>query len=219
MNKIELEQNYINDYIKTSLSELATTIMNIENARYHHNSSYKFASSILQYGILSLDELSKKGINKYSSEFLSLMSDTDSHANGNNCVSLSVAGLTDLYSYEHEYNPFKEDMVDFLITTNIQAMRTTTHYGNEYVANRIENNQIKSLDIRLLKYIEQLKKGTNENFTINKLIDKYNSLIEIAVILKQLQLNIPIREMSENKKLVLDVDKLLDAPKILLKKK
>lgn len=50
------------------------------------------------------------------------MSDTESHVNGKNSVSLSVIGLKDLYPNEVEYNPFSPNLVDFLITSDIKDL-------------------------------------------------------------------------------------------------
>lgn len=53
--------------------------------------------------------------------------------------------------------------------------------------------------------------------SIISLIEKYNSLINIAVSLKKLNLYIPIREMSEDSIMEMDIDKLTNISKLSLK--
>ena len=102
--------------------------------------------------------------------------------------------------------------VDLTISNEIKCSRHTTNYGNEYLyGNKIGVDKIKSVDIRLLEYLE-----SNTSF-VESIINKYNSLKDIAIALKQLDLDIPLREMS-SQNITMDVDKLLETPKILIKK-
>ena len=192
----------------------------INRAKYHHNSSYKDAPSICEYGILSLKELNKLGINLYTDEILKKMNDIDSHINGNDTISLSVVGMTDLYKNEYEYNPFNPDNIDFLISDDIKAMRSTTHYGNEYlVRDKIDKENIKSIDIRLLDLIKTIEdKKTITTTRLEQIILKYNYLIDIAKKLNNNNLNIPIREMSLNNNFIIDSNYLKKCPKLILKK-
>lgn len=174
--------------------------------------------SICKYGILTLINLNSKGIRKDTKEFLKIMGDIDSHVNGNNCVSLSVVGLTDIYPNEDEYNPFSPNLVDFLVSSDIQASRSSTHYGNEFLSfGSIMRDKIKSVDIRLLNLLCQDKSYMNDSST-QAIIKKYNHLREIALELKRQQLGLPLREMSESNIFEINIEKLADQPKLLLKK-
>ena len=215
MSSIVLDEKNVLKYIKESLDSLKKDILIIENARYHHNASYDNASSIIKNGILSLSELDRLNIMKNSSKVLNIMNDIESHVNGNDGISLSVVGLTDLYKDEDEYNPFRSSMVDFVISSKVRAFRRSEHYGNEFIASKhIENHFIKSIDIRILEYIRKQK---NE-YMIEEIIRRYNALREIAIALKKYDLDIPIREMSDNKEIQLDTDKLINTPRLVLKR-
>lgn len=122
---------------------------------------------------------------------------------------------SDLYRDEFEYDPFQESLVDFLVSSDIKVYRRSTHYGNEYIANKcIEINKIKSIDIRLLKYLNNI----DSKEKIDSLIQKYNSLIEMSTRIKNCSLNITIREMSDENNISLNIDKLYDSPKLVLRR-
>lgn len=208
------EQNVL-EYIEKIINDTKKNSIDIEDAKYHHNSSYMNGLSILKNGILSLVELDRLGIRKMSYQTLNVMGDIESHINGNDGISLSVVGLTDLYRDEFEYDPFQESLVDFLISNDIKVYRRSIHYGNEYIANKcIEVNKIKSIDIRLLKYLNNI----DSKEKIDALIQKYNSLIEMSARIKNCGLNITIREMSDENNISLDIDKLYELPRLVLRR-
>ena len=214
MESILLEKKHALEYIKKSLYSLKKEFVVIDNAKFHHNTSYKNAPSICKYGILTLSDLKKIGIDNYSESFLNILNDTESHVNGIHSVSLSIPGLKDIRHDEFEYNPFLEDKVDFLIDSNVHALRSSTHYGNEYLVNRsILTSEIKSIDIRLLYLIE---KKLNDN-DIQELVNKYNYLREISKVLVKDNLKISLREMSFSDNFSIDSDELSSYPKLILK--
>lgn len=212
MKEIKLEEKYILEYIKYMISSFKTKSIEVNDAKYHHNTSYSNTPLVLKHGILSVSELNRLGIKQYSPEILNLLSDIESHINGIDSISLSVVGLTDLYSHEFEYNPFNPIEVDLNISCNIKVGRSTLHYGNEYLCyENIGVDKIKSIDIRLLKLLEKEK-----NFPIKDIINKYNLLRDIALSLKENNLDIPLREMS-NDNSALDITKVSEMPKLILK--
>ncbi len=219
MNNIVLQKKYVLEYICDLLSDFKASKKYVKNAKYHHNTSYNVASSIIKHGILSLDELNKLKIKNYSEFFLKLMDDTSSHVNGRNGVSLSVFGLTDLYQNEDEYNPFNSYLVDFSVTSDIKAFRNSTNYGNEYVSlETITPDKIKAVDIRLISLIESLKLKILSDENYEEIVRDYNSLMKIAEELKQSNLDIPFREMSYSDSSAFDIDKVAKSPIIILKK-
>ncbi len=217
MSNMFLEEKYILNYIKDALNCCKGSKTIINDARYHHNSNYSDSPLIVKNGILSLKELNNRGIKNYSKKILEIMNDTDSHVNGNDGISLSVVGLNDLYPEEEEYNPFNPNMVDFLISSKISAFRTTLNYGNEFLAFKpINNKYLKSIDIRLLKLVEDRLNNHSDNSIIN-IIDKYNYLKDIVIAINECNLCIPIREMSDDEGQKIDINKLDNYPKILIK--
>lgn len=219
MNTILLEKKYILEYVKDILHDIKIGASIINNAKYHHNTDYRDASSICRHGILTMMDLKKLGIKNYSDEFLQKMDDIESHINGNDAVSLAVVRLQDLYPNEDEYNPFSPSQVDFLVSSEIQTGRSSIHYGNEFLSYKsIGTDKLRSVDIRLLKLIEMIEKGySSNNFTIQSVIEKYNYLKNIALTMKHSQLDIPLREMSYQDNSSMDVDKLSSTPRLVLK--
>lgn len=211
METIKLDEKYVLEYIRDMLASFKTISIQPKDIEYHHNCSYDNVPSILKHGILAIKLLNEKGIQKYSEELLDTLSNTYYHVNGIDSISLSKVGLTDLYPSEEEYNPFAINYVDLTISGDINARRHTTNYGNEYICKeKIEIEKLRSIDIRLLKCLEP-----NQN-TIDEIIKKYNSLINIAISLQKLNLEIPLRDMSKGN-LTIDVDKAIKTPKILIK--
>lgn len=212
MKKIILEEKYILEYIKDMISSFKMKPLEVNNARYHHNTSYEDAPLTLIHGILSISKQNSLGIKKYSSKILNLFSDIESHANGIDKISLSVVGLTDLYENEFKYDPFSPLNVDLNISSKINAQRFTMNYGNEFLCyNDIEVDEIKAVDIRLLELIQK-----REYISIEDIINKYNCLKDIALTIKKQNLDIPFREMS-NDNSTLDIDKISNMPKLILK--
>ena len=141
-------------YMYTTISNLMVGWQTVEY-RYHHNSRYDSAVTICQSVIHSLLELNRRGIKTYSKDFLELMSDNESHINGNTLISLAVMGLDDIGPDDIEYNPRSIHKVDFLISDQVIARRDPSHYENEFLSDKsIELDMLKSVDIRLLKLIK-----------------------------------------------------------------
>lgn len=220
MNRILLEETCVLEYIKYSLMDCISNPLEVINFRYHHNTGYAKATSILEHGILSMQALTDNGIVTYSKEILRNMSNTDSHVNGIDGISLSVTGLTDLSPKEDEWDPFNEHYVDFLID-DVNAYRSSINYGNEFIApNSISNDKIKAVDIRILKYLKLVateRTLLSEEKEIKELVDKYNCLNDISRMLIENNLDIPLRENSDAKNSLLDVHKISRSPKIEVK--
>jgi len=219
MNNILVDERHVLEYIKDIIRDAKVGTSIVNNAKYHHNAEYCDASSICQNGILTMMDLKRLGIKNYSEEVLQKMNAIESHINGNDAVSLSVVGLQDLYPDEDEYDPFNPRQVDFLISSEIKVGRASIHYGNEFLAyESIGIDKIRSIDIRLLKLIDMLEQGyTSGNLSVASVIEKYNYLKNIVLTLKASQIDIPLREMSNQDCSLIDVEKLSSAPKLILK--
>ena len=218
METILLEEKNVPEYIYDSICSIRLGGNEIIDAKYHHNTSYKDAVSICKYGILTLADMNALGIRKDSKEFLKIMADTDSHVNGNNCVSLAIVGLDDIYPNEEEYNPLSPNLVDFLVSSNIKASRSSINYGNEFLScGSIMRDSLRSIDTRLLKLLCQDKSYMSDSSN-QTIIQKYNYLRAIALEIKKQKLELSLREMSESNIFELNQEKLVNLPKLLLKK-
>lgn len=216
MDKISIERKYILEYIRDTLAGVKIKSINITDAKFHHCTKYQDAASILKYGILSMEDIKKLGLKDYSQEIMEIMKDTESHINGIDAISLAVVGLDDLYPNEDEFNPYSPENVDFLIDSQVQASRSTIHYGNEFLSKEsITLDKIKSADIRILEYLNKI--NSYANYTLESALKKYNCLKDIAITIKKSQKDISLREMS-NSNITMDIDKLSSLPTLTLKK-
>ena len=177
MHKTYLEAKDALEYIKESIEESKIKSIDIKDARYHHNSDYQNAPSIVKHGLLPIGELHSLGVKNFTDKFLKLSDDITSHINGNDGISLSVVGLKDLYKDEDEYDPFVPHNVDFIISNNVRAYRNTTHYGNEFICSEpINNNLIRAIDFRILMLINNLldNKLTGNTEQVKMILEKHN---------------------------------------------
>ncbi len=218
MNKVLLEEKYVLEYIRDIINDVKTKSDEISNARYHHNASYRDAASICKHGILSMSDIVKLGLKNYSEEILNKMSDTDSHINGIDMVSLSVVGLDDLYADEFEYDPFDPFWVDFIVSSDIKARRSASNYGNEFISNSISIDKLKAVDFRILKLIDKFSSNNGQEQNSNGLIEKFNYLKDVALTIKECKTQMFLREMSSDSPYILDLDKLSNTPSLVLKK-
>lgn len=220
MRREYLEEEFILEYVSEHLGDFIEGCVVVNDAKFHHNTSYTKAPSLIRNNILSLEEQTKKRLKNFTEEELKLYDDMESHANGSSGISLAIVGLDDLSEDEMEYDPFGENQVDFLIQSDIKAMRNSVHYGNEFITfDQIEAEKFKAIDIRIAKYIDILLKKGNEfdSEAISTLVQRYNCLRNIAITLKQEGLDVPIREMSYDNCSSLDIEKVASSPKLVLK--
>lgn len=216
MDKIYIDEKNVLEYIEDTLSSFKLGKYKINDAKYHHNTSYKDASSIVENGILSLKDINDLRIRKYSKDRLEILSDITSHVNGSDGISLSVPYLDDLYEDEFEYDPFNMYNVDFLVSSDIKVSRNSIHYGNEFICyEKILPDKLRSVDIRLLTYLNSIKNKPNLDKIIN-LIHNFNSIKDIALALYDMNLYMPFREMSYSDS-EMDVEKIANMPKLIVK--
>lgn len=218
MKTVFLEEKYILEYIKDIIQGIAMKNVDVNDAKYHHNTSYSDAASICQHGILTLNDLKRLKIKNYTEQFLNTMSNIESHINGIDAVSLSVVGLKDLYPYEEEFDPFDPNCVDFLVSNEIKTGRSSINYGNEFLSySSISPDKIRAIDIRILELVSLVEKKLFSDYhSVESIIKNYNHLKDIALIIKNCGLDVPLREMS-CQNVSLDVDKLASTPKLVLK--
>ena len=214
MKKIYVQKENVLNYILELLNIYKGETIKLENARYHHNTDYKDGKNVVENGILTLQSLSDKGLMELSKEQLKIMDDTSSHINGINGVSLAVVGLKDLYRDEFEYDPFDDSKLDIIVDTSLHARRTSTNYGNEYIADGdIDISYIRAIDIRLEECINKVL-NTDDERVIIEIVEKFNYLIDISSSL--INLNILLREASFEQYKVLDKENIAKLNKITI---
>lgn len=214
MKKIYVQKENVLNYILELLNIYKGETIKLENARYHHNTDYKDGKNVVENGILTLQSLSDKGLMELSKEQLKIMDDTSSHINGINGVSLAVVGLKDLYRDEFEYDPFDDSKLDIIVDSSLHARRTSTNYGNEYIADGdIDVSYIRAIDIRLEECLNKILNTEDEKIII-EMVERFNYLIEIASSL--INSNILLREASFEQYKVLDKENIAKLNKIII---
>lgn len=218
MSSIRIEEKQVLEYIRDTIMSISIGKEILPNDLYHHNTSYENVISIIQSGgIYSISEMNTRGIISKTKEELKILNDSTSHINGTDGISLAKVGLDDLYPNEDEFLPYNPNCIDIIID-KIFACRKTSRYGNEFIAqNSIKIDDFKSIDIRLLKYIEMIDIDC-KNYTKERLIEMYNNVRTIAKVIQDAKLNIPLREMSSEDGRCLNIKKLSNAPSVVLKK-
>ncbi len=209
----------VKEFIRDTFNDSRIGSVNVSDARYHHNADFPRTPSVVRNGILSLSELNRLGIRKFTKEELDRFSDTSSHINGIDFVSLAVVGLTDLYRDEEEYDPFMTSKVDINIASSVVARRNARHYGNEFLAERlVRPEDFRAIDIRLIKLMERINlNNAIGNKDVEDLILYFNTLKEIATSIKESKGDILLREMSDEN-MTLDIDKVSNYPNIGMKR-
>ncbi len=93
-------KNDIINYAYYILNTAKMERIDIDGSTYHHNTDYQAGIWVVAHGILSMSSLNRIGLASFSEDELKKYSDVESHVNGIDNVSLSVAGLQDLYKGE-----------------------------------------------------------------------------------------------------------------------
>lgn len=222
MERIDyIEERYLGEYVSDTLQSARIASVEVENAKYHHNRKFERTPEIIRHGIMSAQKRMDLGITSLTEKQLSSYED-ESYVNGKDYISLAVVGLTDLYQGEDEYNPFVPHKTDILITSSLKTRRSSNNYGNEFLAESIIlPSEFRAIDFRILKLIEQYKNGFNsktQEEKFNEIITAYNSLRKIAIAIKETNLDIPFREMSDEN-ITLDIDKASEFKEVVLVRK
>lgn len=207
------ESKYILEYIKDVIEISLSDPIKVTDAIYHHNEDYEKGVSIIKHGIKTLKALSELKLISYDEEALINLSKSSNYREME-YVFLSKVGLKDLYRDEEEYDTFNIEKLDFLISSEIHAFRASINYGNEFLHHGdILPKYIKSVDIRILEYLSLFDESTDP-IVISSLISKFNSLIDLAVSLREY--DIFLREASFNEFNELNIKTLSNQPKINL---
>ena len=173
------------------------------------------APSIIKYGFLSAIAQQENGMTVYSDDIVKRVLMDDFHVNGNNGISFAVMDLKDLYRDEFEFDPMLPTGVDFIVDIPWRLVRNTENYGNEFISDlAVDSKYIRYLDLRIKRLlIEELRDDNHD-----EIIARYNNIIRICRAIKKYNNGIILRELSDDKKLYLDYDKIRDYPKIKIKK-
>ncbi len=212
-------KKFFYEFIKDSFYSCRVQSVEIKEAKYHHNTSYEKTPLVIKNGILSLKEIAILENRTLTQTELNRYND-DCHVNGSNQISLSSLDIdySTVSKKEWLYDPYFPGDTDIRISSSVKAYRNSKNYANEYlVDNKVLNNDFRAIDIRILKLIKESIKKEKPN-DLEEIINNYNNLKEIALELLKCNLDIPLREMSEEN-ITLDLFEIIKLPKLILKKK
>lgn len=217
MSKIEIinyDLHKIYQFVRENLYDCKCPFTEVKDAKYHHNRSYKSTPNVIKNGILSFQKnmIINYGRDLTFEEKRHLYDDY--HVNGIDQISLSSPDINmeDVRDDEWIYNSKQFYLVDILISSSVETIRNRTNYANEFLAqDEISNDKFKAIDTRLLSHQYRLNEAN-----IQSLVDNYNYLREIAVALKNSNLDIPLRERGLED-FNLDVEKVKALPELRVK--
>ena len=214
--KKELSKEKIEEYIKEHIdSAILSKDDNYPYARYHHNTTYDLAPSIIKHGFLSILAQQKSGISKYTDDIVKKAMIDDFHVNSNDGISFAVTDLKDLYPGEDEYDPMSSTGVDFIVDIPWTLIRNTENYGNEYISlTSVDSKYIRYLDLR----IKELIMNQLEIMDYDGAVKRYNSIIRISQAINEYNKSIILRELSNNQELHLNPETIGHYTMIKIKK-
>jgi len=225
---VNLETAY--DVIRENIYSCVVTPRIVEDTKFHHQINIEKVPTAINYGLLSKENYERRVNNRELTEREKYIFSDECYVNGINCISLSTMDLDFSLINPRElfWDSYGSINPDIIVSSDINMRRNSKNYFNEYlVENEIPTNMFNSIDFRILRILKneklEIKFNTREE-KIKFLIDYYNYIKEIACLLKQKELDIPLREVSEihnlsedDKALTLGIDEVIDMPKLILK--
>lgn len=206
--------------IKENIYSCKGNLQLINDTKFHHQTLLKNVPFILKNGLLSKRQLVKLEGRKLTEKEKFIYLD-DYHVNGLDCISLSTVedDLSQMYEWESLYDPYYTVDADIIISKDVKAYRNTINYYNEFLVNdKISIDLIKAIDLRILNISTFNFRSDEKNNTDSRkklMIEYYNYLKDIALVLKERNLSIPLREVSDEE-ICLDIDKVIKLPKLKL---
>lgn len=227
---VNISLDNVYQLIRQNIYSCVTNPIEITDKKFHHRLNIKSLPIVLQHGLLS-NKLKAKIIEKRNlTEKEKFVFSDECHVNGYDYVSVSSVeeDLSKMYKDEDLWDTYLGIDPDIIISSRIDAKKNTINYFNEYIVqDKIPVEMFNSIDMKLLKIMDYNffnKEQNKKEEKIKMMLEYYNYLREVAIILKQNNLNIPLRETSEvaneneyDKALTLDCQKVIQLPKITLK--
>lgn len=228
LNIIKVDENTIYNVIRESVYDCVANPIDIEDIKFHHNLHIESIPSALKYGLLSKEMKAKIIENRKLTEYELYKFSDEHYVNGKDNISLAstIEDLSMMYKDEVLYNTYKTTLSSIIVSKSVRAGRNAKNYFNEFlVPDIIPVELFNSIEIRLIKLFtsKELTKLSKEE-QIKKVLEAYEALREIALTLKQNNLNIPLRESSNvmcneesNNAITLNPQKIIEMPKLVLK--
>lgn len=205
------------EFLKDVLLSCEIKSVIVNNASFHHNTSFSEAPGIIRHGILTARQRATlMGYNLTEHQIINYYDD-DNYVSGLDCVSLSTPNFDyhELYKKPFIYDNRSCTRVDVVIDNSVKAYRNNNNCVNEYLVDGgIPPSLFRAIDIRILNCFND-SAFSNPNITeeekMKQILSYYDSLKEIAKAVIESELNVPLREMS-SKNITLDPHKVIKLP-------
>lgn len=220
MEKLDIiciDEDMLYEFIKLNLHSCRVSSRIIENSKYHHQTKIERIPNMLKNGILSKNKFSELEGRDLTDDEISIYSD-DCHVNGTDYVSVSSMDLdfSTMGKDEYYWDPIDSLESGIVVSSDIRAFRVTKNYFNEFlVEGGIYPSSFSAIDTKVLKiYTNRFYRG--EESKTDRMLRHYHTLKDIALSLKEDNLDIPLREVSDEV-ITLDIDKVIKLPSLKLK--
>ena len=220
MEKLDIiciDEDMLYEFIKLNLHSCRVSSRIIENSKYHHQTKIERIPNMLKNGILSKNKFSELKGRDLTDDEISIYSD-DCHVNGTDYVSVSSMDLdfSTMGKDEYYWDPIDSLESGIVVSSDIRAFRVTKNYFNEFlVEGGIYPSSFSAIDTKVLKiYTNRFYRG--EESKTDRMLRHYHTLKDIALSLKEDNLDIPLREVSDEV-ITLDIDKVIKLPSLKLK--
>jgi len=216
--------------IKENIYSCVVTPRKVKDTKFHHQINIEHVPNALEYGLLSMRNYVEKVENRKLTEREIFIFSDESHVNGLDNISISTMDMDFSKKYRNEgvWETYNTIYPDIIVSKKVKARKVTQNYFNEFlVENEIPIDLFNCIDVRIFRVMNhnsiRLKYKTKAE-RIKFMLEYYEGLRKIALVLKEKCLDIPLREVSEinklgedNKALTLDIDKVIEMPKLILK--
>ena len=230
LSKINVDVNNVYSVVKENVYSCVDTPIRIDDIKFHHNLHIESIPNALKYGLLS-NEMKAKiiEIRELTEQEIFMYSD-DHYVNGKDNISLAstMEDSSKMSSHERLYNSYQTGLSSIIVSKNVKAGRNAKNYYNEFlVQDKIPVDLFNSIEIRLLKLFNSkyaFRNAKTEEEKAKEFIKTYEVLREIAIFLKENNLDIPLRESSNvmcnedsDNAITLNPEKVIEMPKLVLK--
>lgn len=217
---IDVDVSTAYEVIKENIYKCGTISKPVIDTKFHHETKIENVSKALKYGLLSKRRLAQLEGRNLTEKEIYLFSD-ESYVNGADNISLSSMELDFSENTKNQfcYNPYKPISADIIVSKEVKAIRNTQNYFNEFlVKNEISPNFFNAVDFRILSILDFDFYNEEQNLKENKIklmLKYYSYLRTIALTLKETNLDIPLREVSDEV-ITLAPEKVMRLPYIYL---
>jgi len=220
-NIISIEKDKAYELVRENIYSCITSPVNLDNFKFIHALPMERTTSAIKNGLLSHRKLAKlQGRELTQQDYINYAG--AGHPNGVSYVSVFTrkVDFSQMYPGEILFDPFDTIEVEISLSNELKAYRDAENYYNEFlVPDEIPNKLFTGIDSKILRiknYDFHNKEANKPENRLKKLISHYNFLREIAIALRDANLDIPLREISEEV-VTLDKQKVIELPKIIVK--